>query len=151
MNARPMPGTALGFRCQAHRPHWPHRMAPQHGDTGGLTEPRPILGGAVGMCWSHHPTLSHHWLWCLLRAQPDTRQQRLPGAAAVQAGFSRMMKSFLVEEGQGDLPVKVTSRGQGKDTRTFGNHRFDFFLVVLPQRFSHQAPEKTLEANLSLF
>lgn len=54
-------------------------------------------------------------------------------------------------DGQWDLRVKVTSRGQGQDTRTFGNHRFVFFLVVLPQRFSHQAPEKTLEANLSLF
>lgn len=51
-------------------------------------------------------------------------------------GFSRMDKSFLMEERQWGLRVTVTSWGQQRDTRTFGNRRLVFFLVVLPQRLS---------------
>lgn len=47
-------------------------------------------------------------------------------------------------------PQDLCRHEWGLGERDFGSHRLVFFLVVLSQRFSHRAPEKTSETTLSL-
>lgn len=51
-------------------------------------------------------------------------------------------------KGQGDWGWGVSKSGTMRGGDGIWNHRVVFFLVVLPQRFSNQAPKKTSERQI---
>lgn len=60
-----------------------------------------------------------------------------------------MNRSFLMEvKGQGDWGWGVSKSGLVRGGDGIWNHGVVFFLVVLPKRFSNQAPKKTSDRQI---
>lgn len=143
----PVPGAALGFRCQAHGPHWPHRMPHNVATREGLLGPGPCWGvewaragtpvppsliAGCGACSELSPTLGGPrgaTASCLggpcKREGGQGRGAEASGGAAIQVGFSRMDRSFLTEkDGQRGLRIKATSQGGSRTQGRLGTTGF---------------------------